>query len=224
MIMSSIFIMASQNSSSLISSIYKSRKIVLELMQRQGYDIDEYSNFSINEVNTMFDNKQSDMLLKKRENNPATGKPDKMYIKYYLGKTLRPQNIQEMIDDLFNMEEVLEKQDTLMIITKEDMNESLTNLIKHIWEQDNILIVIQSIKRLQINILDHSLVPPHKVLTTIEMNEVKKKYNISQGSQFPEISRFDPVSQIIGIRPGQLCEIIRPSKTAITTIYYRMCV
>jgi len=208
----------------MISSIYKSRRVILELMKRQDYDIEEYNNFSINEVNSMFNNKQSDMLLKKKENNLATGKPDKIYIKYYLGKSLRPQNIQEMIDDLFNLEEVLEKQDTLMIITKEDMNESLTNLLKHIWEQDNILVVIQSIKRLQINILDHVLVPPHKVLSEVEMNEVKRKYNITDDSQFPEISRFDAVSQIIGIRPGQLCEITRPSKTAVTTLYYRICV
>jgi DNA-directed RNA polymerase subunit H (RpoH/RPB5) len=215
--------MATQNSSSLISTVYKSRKVLLDLMGSQGYHVDEYNNFSINEVNTMFNNKQSDMLLKKKDDNPATGKPDKIYVKYYLGKTLRPQNIQEMIDDLYNLEEVLEKQDTLMIITKEDMNESLMNLLKHIWEQDRILIVIQSIKRLQTNILEHTLVPPHRVLSAIEMGEIKRKYNISEDSQFPEISRFDPVAQVIGIRPGQLCEIIRPSKTAVTTLYYRMC-
>jgi len=224
MIMYSIFIMASQNSSSLISTIYKSRKVVLELMKMQDYDIEEYANFSINEVNTMFNNKQSDMLLKKKSENPATGKPDKIYIRYYLAKTLRPQNIQEMIDDLFNLEEILEKQDTLMIITKDDMNESLSNLLKHIWEADGILIVIQSIKRLQINILEHVLVPPHRVLNIQEGVEIKKKYNIVSDSQFPEISRFDPVSQVIGIRPGQICEIIRPSKTAISTKYYRICV
>jgi len=216
--------MALQNSSSLISSIYKSRKVILELMKSQGYDVDEYNNFSINEVNTMFNNKQSDMLLKKKLENESTGKVDKIYIRYYLGKTLRPQNIQEMIDDLYNLEEILEKQDTLMIITKEDMNESLMNLLKHIWEQDGIMIIIQSIKRLQTNILEHVLVPPHRVLSIIEKNELKRKYNIENDGQLPEISRFDAVSQVIGLRPGQICEIIRPSKTAIMTKYYRICV
>ena len=193
------------------------------LMESQGYDVDEYNNFSINEVNTMFNNKQSDMLLKKKVENESTGKVEKIYIKYYLGKTLRPQNIQEMIDDLYNLEEILEKQDTLMIITKEDMNESLMNLLKHIWEQDGIMIIIQSIKRLQTNILEHVLVPPHRVLSLIEKNELKRKYNIENDAQFPEISRFDAVSQVIGLRPGQICEIIRPSKTAIMSKYYRIC-
>jgi DNA-directed RNA polymerase subunit H (RpoH/RPB5) len=56
------------------------------------------------------------------------------------------------------------------------------------------------------------------------IDEIKKKYHIDEDEQFPTISRFDPVAQAIGLRPGELCEIVRPSKTAITTLYYRMCV
>jgi DNA-directed RNA polymerase subunit H (RpoH/RPB5) len=193
-------------------------------MTKQNYATEDYSNFSINEVNSMLQNKQLDMLLEKKEEDPATKRKNKIYIRYYLAKTLRPQNIQEIIDDLFNLEEVLTKSDTLMIIIKDDMNETMTNLLKHIWEQDGILIVIQSIKRLQFNILEHVLVPPHRVLSSDEVAQVKNKYNIVNDSQFPDISRFDPVAQVIGIRPGQVCEIIRPSKTAINSLYYRICV
>ena len=41
--------------------------------------------------------------------------------------------------------------------------------------------------------------------------------------QWPEISRFDPVAQAIGLRPKEVCKIIRSSETAITSTYYRMC-
>jgi DNA-directed RNA polymerase subunit H (RpoH/RPB5) len=51
-----------------------------------------------------------------------------------------------------------------------------------------------------------------------------KKYNITDKIQFPDISRFDPVARVIGLRPGQVCHIIRPSKTAIQANYYRICV
>ena len=50
--------MASQNASSNISSVYKSRKTVLQLVKKQGYNVDEYDNFSVNDVNSMFQNKQ----------------------------------------------------------------------------------------------------------------------------------------------------------------------
>jgi DNA-directed RNA polymerase subunit H (RpoH/RPB5) len=161
------------------------------------------------------------MLLEKKVNEITT---KKIYICYFLAKTLRPQNVQEMIDDLFNLEETLSKNDILMIIIKDDINETLTNLLKHIWEQDEFLIIIQSIKKLQFNILEHSLVPEHRVLNNDEVDVIKRKYNIIDNSQFPEISRFDPVAQVIGIRPGEVCEIIRPSKTAIKGYYYRICV
>ena len=218
--------MATQNTSSLISKIYKSRNVVLELMEKQDYNVIDYKGFSINEINTMKINNQLDMILEKNlENNSNTNeqKKKKIYIRYYLAKALRPNNLQEMIDDLFNVEEVLSKDDTLFIIVKDEVNETLVNTVKHIWESDKIFIVIQPLKRLQFNILDHILVPPHRVLSINETIQIKNRYNIINNNQFPDISRFDPVAQAIGIRPGDVCEIIRPSKTAISGPYYRIC-
>jgi DNA-directed RNA polymerase subunit H (RpoH/RPB5) len=217
--------MASQNSSVLISHIFNSRKILLELMEKQGYNINDYANFSINEVNSMKQNNQLDMLLETSDKNVTTENPKKkIYIRYYL--TVRPaaKNIQEMIDDLFILTETLKKTDTLFIIIKDEPNDTLINEIKHIWESEGIFIVIESIKRLQFNILEHILVPPHRVVLESEVIEIMKKYNITNKTQFPDISRFDPVARVIGLRPGQLCHIIRPSKTAIEANYYRICV
>lgn len=214
---------AVQNTSSLISSIYKSRTILLELMGMQGYNVYDYEGFTVNEVNTMKVNNQLDMILEKNAEDVDLKRKTKIYIRYYLAKSLRPQNLQEMIDDLFNTEEVLTKYDTLFIVVKDEVNETLLNALKHIWEQEKIFIVIQNLKRLQFNILKHVLVPPHRILSNAEVLAVKKRYNVMSDSQFPDISRFDPVAQAIGIRPGQVCEIIRPSKTAISAPYYRIC-
>ena len=208
----------------LISEIYKSRKNILDLMEKQKYNVKDYSNFSINEVNTMRQNNQLDMLLEKNDEDIITKRKNKIYIRYYLGKMIRPANLQEMIDDLFNIEEILKKEDTLYIITKDEINETLTNELKHIWESDGIFIVIENITRLQFNILNHVLVPQHTVLTIEEVNKVMERYNITNKTQFPDISRFDPVARAIGLRPGNVCHIIRPSKTAIEANYYRVCV
>ena len=216
--------MASQNSNVLISHIFTSRKIILELMEKPGYNISEYANFSINEVNSMKQNNQLDMLLETGDENVTTEKPKKkIYIRYYLTVRPAPKNIQEMIDDLFVLSETLKKTDTLFIIIKDDPNETLINELKHIWESEGIFIVIESIKRLQFNILNHTLVPAHRVLVESEVKEIMKRYNITDKVQFPDISRFDPVARIIGLRPGQVCNIIRGSKTAIEANYYRIC-
>jgi DNA-directed RNA polymerase subunit H (RpoH/RPB5) len=218
--------MESQNSSSHITDIYRSRNIVLELMGEQGYNIEDYEDFSVEEVQRMKTNNQLDMILEKKTPDPQLQKKTKVYIRYYLAKTLRPQYLQEMIDDLFNIEEVLTKDDTLYIIVKENMNasnETMINMIKHIWEQDGIFIILQSLPRLKFNPLKHYLVPKHRIIGPEEVEYIKKRFNIMDRSQYPNISRFDRAAQAIGIRPGQICEIIRPSKTAIEGFYYRIC-
>lgn len=217
--------MQSQNHSSLISLVYKARKTILELMDKQGYNTEDYSNFSINEVNSMKQNNQLDILLEKKSGGSGDLNPKrKIYIRFYLTKMIRPANIQEMIDDLFNLEEILTKEDTLFIISKDEMNETIINELKHIWESDGIFVVIENIKRLQYNILNHILVPEHVIIHDKEVEEVMKKYNIKNKMEIPDISRFDPVARVIGLRPGDVCKITRPSKTAITTNYYRICI
>ena len=128
--------MASQNNSSLISQVYKSRSVILDLMEKQGYDISEYKGFSVNEVNTMKTNNQLDLILEKKDikeginnvsDNTSENKNKKIYIKYYLAKALRPNNLQEMIDDLFTVEEVLTKNDTLLVVVKDEINDTIRN-------------------------------------------------------------------------------------------------
>ena len=76
--------MASQNSNVLISHIFTSRKIILELMEKQGYNISEYANFSINEVHSMKQNNQLDMLLETRDEVVTPENPKKkMYIQVF---------------------------------------------------------------------------------------------------------------------------------------------
>ena len=73
--------MATQNTSSLTASIYKSRSVLLELMKSQGYNTTDYSGFSVNEVNTMKSNNQLDMILEKTN---TENKDDKSKIYLFL--------------------------------------------------------------------------------------------------------------------------------------------
>jgi len=217
--------MASQNTSSLISQIYNSRLTLLKQLNRQGYNTEEYQDFSVNEINTMKTNNQLDMMIEKRTKISDTEEEiKKIYVKYYLAKSLRPNNLEEMVDDLFNIEEILTKSDTLHVVVKDEVNDTLQAQLRHIWERDGIFIIIHPLKRLQYNVLEHILVPTHRVLTNAEKIEIMRKYNIMKDEEFPDLQRFDPVAKAIGIRPGEVCEILRPSKTAVTAPYYRICI
>lgn len=203
--------------SGFVIQIAKSRDNILSILKHRGFDVENYEYQSISQVHIMFLNDQLDMLVVHPENNK------KAYVKFHLGKTLRNNNIMDYIDDLFTLESVLKKEDDLIIIGRDSANDSMEKILRQLWSQDQYLISIIGIKHLQFNILEHTLVPPHRVLNKKESEDIKQKFNITSDSQFPDISRFSPVALAIGIRPGELCEITRPSKTAINAPFYRIC-
>jgi len=213
--------MAQTNTS---NELFKSRQHIIYCLKKQGFNVADYENFSNYEVNAMYQAKQMDMLFKKDDGSKST------YVKYHtslksnqIDKNLRSASIYEYIEDLFTLEEILKKDDDLIIIIGDEPNETVEKVLQHIWAQDKIFVNVINIKRLLYNILDHVLVPKHIVLSKEEALEVRRKYNIMSDKQMPDISRFSPVSQLIGIRPGDICRILRPSKTAIQTDFYRVC-
>lgn len=210
-----------QVNSSLISSIHKSRDTLIEMMDFQGYDVTEYANSTLTETNAKHSANQLDMLFDKANGDNMI---HKTYVNYHIEKSLRPGYIQDIVEDLYHVEEMLQKSDTLLIVTREDTSENVLNAVRHILEKDGIFIIVINIKRLQFNILNHSIVPKHRTMTDSEVKTVMEKHNLSNIKEFPDINRFDPVAVAIGLRPGKVCEIIRPSKTSIEGMYYRICV
>ena len=206
-----------QNSVGNAQAVYKSRQNLLNILGERGYDVSPYTGASMNEVNTMVSTKQLDMLLSRED-------PEgKALVKYHLAKGLRQNNIHEYIEEYFQVDQTLSRTDDLIIIVKDEPNDSLVKILRNIWEQEGYFVTVLSLARLQFNVLEHSLVPVHAKLTTEEADAVRKQYNITKDSEFPDISRFSPVAQVIGLRPGDLCRITRPSKTGISAPFYRIC-
>ena len=203
------------NNNSHIISIFNSRKNLLDILETRNFNVSNYKNDGINEIGVLLEQDQLDMLCESSNN--------KIYIKYYINKILKPQNIYNIIEDLFYLENILEKKDDLIIVIKDEPNETLIQTIKDIWMNENIYISLINIKRLQFNILNHTLVPKHSILNEKEEQEFRKQYNILDNNQIPSISYFDPVSLVLGIRPDNIVKIERYSRTSIYSLYYRIC-
>jgi DNA-directed RNA polymerase subunit H (RpoH/RPB5) len=207
--------MASKSSNRILS-IYKSRKNILDLLEKQGYNVDD-NTFSINEVDTMYVNSQLDLLISHSTDER------KVYVKYLLSAKIRPKDLDEIIEDLFVIENVLKKTDTLVIIVEEEPNDTIITKSKYLFDHDDTFVVLHNISRLQYNILQHKLIPKVEILNATEVNELKQKYNLKSLEQLPEISRFDPLSLALFLRPGQVCRMVRSSATALSYDYYRHC-
>jgi DNA-directed RNA polymerase subunit H (RpoH/RPB5) len=209
-------------SNNLILKLYNSRVNLLTQCENLGYNVSEHKDVSNLEVDKLYTNNKLDMIV---ENN----KKQKIYIKYSYttdkkNNTFTKKDLDNLKDELYDVENTLTKDDTLMIVVDDEPNDSLVTRMKYLYEQEGVFIVIHNIKRLQYNVLEHSLVPKSTVLTDDELKNLMVKYNIRDLSQLPEVSRFDPQSLAICLRPGQVCKYTRKSITSLEHEYYRVCV
>ena len=207
-----------QESDSDVKMVFNSRTNILKQLAMSGYNINDYESFGYNEVNIMRKNNQLDMLIQHNESDK------KVYVKYYTLKTLKQNTIEEFIEELIHTNAVITTNDVLMIVIKDMPNETMQNVVKHIWNSDNILVIVRGLKSLQFNLLEHTYVPPHYILNNEDTIRFKERFNILHNGVIPEISRFDPVSLAIMIKPDEICRIERSSKTAIVSDFYRICV
>ena len=215
--------MSSTSYSPLISKIYKSRNILLEILKDRGYSVDDYTDFSVTEVQAMYNNKELDMLLEHSTQKNSNDENKKLYVKYHLTTRLGSSHIYDYVDDLFDIEEVLTSEDDLIIISKDKTNQTIRDLVEQLFIKDKKFVNIYNFHDYLFNVLDHEMQPTFRILSKDEKQEIMKRYNIVKDKEFPDISRFDPVSQAIGVRPGQLIEITRSSPTAVKSLYYRIC-
>lgn len=202
----------------LLPKLYKSRKVILDILKSRGYDVEDHLNFNINNIQSMYSNAQMDMLLV----NPDSGK--KIFVKYNLNKKLGAKVLYEIVDDLYDMDDILKQEDTLLIISKDRVNDTHKKLLTEFYDKDKKFINIYNLNDYLFNILENDLVPRHEILNETQKKEVMKEYNMKSDYEFPQISRFDPAALAIGIKPNEVCEITRMTPTAISSKYWRICV
>lgn len=237
----------SEVSSVLTSRISKSRRVLLDLLERQGFDCSEYRNECDNaDVENMYKDNELDMLVTKKQEQYETtanvegkdgggkgngkGKVCSTYVHYHTHQPLKEKQLQYIVHDLFEeideltgVPMLLKETDTLIVLKNMGKpNDAMIRILNHLWEREGVFVIIMSLQYLQFNVLDHMLVPEHTVISEEEVAALRAKYKFTD-EQCPVISRFDPVAQQIGIRPGQICRIVRPSKTAVQSISYRIC-
>ena len=202
-----------------ILKLFKSRNTLIDQFDNLDYDTSNFSEFSINEIDAMNNNDQLDMTISHRKTDA------KLYVKHYFNsKQINRANLDNVIEDLYNIDNILNKKDTLVVIIDDEPNDTIITRIRYLHDHDGIFVIIHNINRLQYNILNHSFVPKCTILGDTEVVELKKRYNILSNKQLPEISRFDPQALVMCMRPGQICKFNRDSSTAMFYDYYRICV
>ena len=137
------------------TNIYNVRKNIIEILSSINYNVNDYDNFSVNELNAMIQHNSLDFYIQKNQqiNNTESSNNseeileieehmksiDNIYIKFYeiggkTSKRLTPQNIEDMIDEYYYIRQILKPQDRLLIISNDDPNDTLLTYLKTLWE------------------------------------------------------------------------------------------
>lgn len=214
--------------STIINDIYKSRKQILNYLTNQGFDTSKYSSFTISEINAMkqaiTQNNTSERSQLDFEVSNSKDQSHKCSVVYYLKSNIKKAVLQEMVSEYYDYDDDKRKKCCIIIVILGNINDTIVNAVKELWEKYNEYCIVFDISSLQYNILEHDFVPKHEKVSKEDKIQLFDKFHIQQENQLPEISMFDPVAKTIMLRPGDICKITRYDKISFENIFYRMCV
>ena len=209
---------------SVVNKIFKSRGVIVEMLTMRGYDVSPYSNFSINEIEAMFKGieKKTTAQLGSLDMTVVNKLGGKLYVKYLLASKLRNANFKTLIDEMLT--EFLHSGDEVIFILKDSVNnmEAFDSMLEGYLSSTGVYIQIFSLDNLSFNITKHELVPKMRIMSPEERDIILDRFQATP-SQMPQILKSDPQAKFLGVRRGDMCEIIRASETAGYSYTYRMC-
>jgi DNA-directed RNA polymerase subunit H (RpoH/RPB5) len=98
------------------------------------------------------------------------------------------------------------------------------NLIDKILQKKKGMLQFFQINELQFNPTKHQLVPPHRKLNAEETTEIMNKYLVKSKLQLPLILKTDRIAKWLGLKQGEVVEIIRYNENSGKSYYYRCCI
>ena len=200
----------------LLDLISRTRPVLLEILHNRGYDVTALENKA--PVPTALDFKVTRTVEEVQET---------AHVKYFAEAS--KQRIETILTKMWDEEpesgETLDpERDEVLIILSEPFHEVFDLQAIKMWGKRKARVSFFYIKHLISNPAKHSMVPPHRKLSEAEAEAVLAKHHIRHKSELPRILyHIDMQARVLGLRPGDIVEIRRPSPTSGEYIIYRVC-
>lgn len=217
----------------IIDTLFRSRNTILKHLQTYGYDITPYVKFSQKEILEMLKGGEKAFrmdLVRSEEDAAKHGGPVNCRVLYSIARLkLKLANfvakLTAPLDE--DMEDKIDPETTeVIVITLEPIGTGFHVAALSQYTQHKLRLRFFEAKAIETNPLEHFLVPPHERVQPSEVPDLLKKLRATSRSKFPLI-RFheDPIARLLGLLPGDLVKITRPSPTSLEyEPYYRVCV
>jgi DNA-directed RNA polymerase I, II, and III subunit RPABC1 len=206
----------------LTEAVYRSRITLFKVLEARGYSTQQYSKLGINELKVFTTTNYPDnysglnMILAHKEDAEK-----KCIINYVSGKMNQFQRIVQQIENM----ELNPEKDELIYMIQDSVNDKLHSLVAaHMWSSHKIRVSFFCIYEIIVNPLEHELVPRHEPVPREEIPELLKRIRVNEKTQLPIIRyHTDPIGRLLGLLPGDIVKITRPSPSAGEYIIYRVC-
>jgi DNA-directed RNA polymerase subunit H (RpoH/RPB5) len=206
---------------SIADILIRSRQTVLDILEDRGYDPLPYRNIAPEQILTLAEgtSRGLDILLKKKTDSAAPC--ERAAVVYVLQDRIRLR-LATFTRDIYEGGE-LQKTDDILVLVNEPWHEIFDKTSLQLWQSQKTRITFFHLKQVVVHPGKHVLVPPHKKLSADEAKTEMTRWSVTQKSQFPLIKHSDVQAKLLGLVPGDVVEILRPSPTAGVARVLRIC-
>jgi DNA-directed RNA polymerase subunit H (RpoH/RPB5) len=208
--------------------LLRSRKTILDILEARGYDVSAYRNIVPSQILTLAESNSRalDIFVPKKEDSKAPC--DRAVVVHLLNDRIK-NRLGTFRRDLYDVPadptgaNKIEKADDVIVLVNEPYSDDFDKTSLYMWQQEKARIVFFHIKSVVVNPADHVLVPRHRKLTAEEAKAEMDRLHVTTKLQLPTIKHFDIQSRVLGLVPGDIVEIMRPSPTAGVARVLRAC-
>lgn len=229
---------------STIDLIVRSRPVILEILESRGYDVSVYKDVSPVDMYMLASKKPSVLTITAKKSPDSVAPKDRVVVLYWTENKLYRQSAGTILEKIYAKMETAPaegdeeaaagageedevnidpRHDEIVILISEPFHEQYNQLALSAWGK-KVRVSFFALKNLISNPAKHFMVPQHRKLSPEETDEVLKSLHMRSVNEFPHIKfHFDMQSRVLGLVPGDVVEIQRPSETAGIYTFYRVC-
>jgi DNA-directed RNA polymerase subunit H (RpoH/RPB5) len=209
--------------------LIRSRRTILEILEDRGYDTIKYQNISPDQILTLAEGhpRALDIIVPKREG--STAPCDRAVVVYMIQERIKGR-LGTFVRDIYEKSSnevvitTISHKDDVIVIINEPAHDAFDKSSLQLWQTHKARMTFFHIKEVVVHLGRHVLVPPHRKLSDEEAKATTERLRITQRSQLPLIKRSDIQARILGLVPGDMVDVLRPSPTAGVIHYPRLCV
>ena len=200
--------------------IVRSRPTILEILEIRGFNIDAFKDESPEDLLA----KSSTGLLNDIELEllriqvAAKDETRKAHVFYWMGSVKQKRKNMFPLDESFGIEDG----DDVIVLLNEPIHDEFHKIAIARREFEHISFF--NIRNLITNPMKHVLVPAHRKLSPEEAEALLKEIHAHSKSVLPVIKyHVDMIGRVLGLMPGDIVEITRPSITVGEYKLWRVC-